>query len=69
MSESFVLHVNGAEYEVTDAWLGESLLDTLRDRLAPEFRLDDQWNLPFLIREHSRKYQWSVALATRWLKQ
>jgi hypothetical protein len=22
--------------------------------------------MPFLIREHARKFQWSVALGTRW---
>ena len=32
-SDHYVLHVNGAEREVTDSWLGESLLDVLRDRL------------------------------------
>jgi len=29
----FTLSVNGHEHHVTDAWLGESLLDVLRDRL------------------------------------
>jgi len=33
-SDHYVLHVNGVEYEVTDSWLGESLLDVLRDRLG-----------------------------------
>lgn len=34
MSEHYVLHVNGRDHEVTDAWLGESLLDVLRERLG-----------------------------------
>ena len=34
MSEFFTLRVNGVDHQVTDAWLGESLLDTLRDRLG-----------------------------------
>ncbi|MEM1332965.1 MAG: 2Fe-2S iron-sulfur cluster-binding protein, partial [Actinomycetota bacterium] len=34
MTEHFTLHVNGGEHEVSDGWLGESLLDTLRDRLG-----------------------------------
>ena len=34
MNEAFTLRVNGADHEVTDSWLGESLLDTLRDRLG-----------------------------------
>lgn len=33
-SDHYVLHVNGVEREVTDSWLGESLLDVLRDRLG-----------------------------------
>jgi aerobic carbon-monoxide dehydrogenase small subunit len=31
---TFVLHVNGDERAVHDSWLGESLLDVLRDRLG-----------------------------------
>jgi carbon-monoxide dehydrogenase small subunit len=33
-SDQYVLHVNGVRREVTDSWLGESLLDVLRDRLG-----------------------------------
>ncbi|HSP27220.1 MAG TPA: (2Fe-2S)-binding protein [Ilumatobacteraceae bacterium] len=33
-SDHYVLHVNGLEREVNDSWLGESLLDVLRDRLG-----------------------------------
>ena len=64
------------DYTPKAEWLGgherlgqaRQTLDTLRDLLAPDFTLDGEWNLPFLIREHARKYQWSVAQATRWLK-
>ena len=64
------------DYTPKAEWLGgrerlgqaQQTLDTLRDLLAPAFTLDGEWNLPFLIREHARKYQWSVAQATRWLK-
>ncbi|MEX2626380.1 MAG: (2Fe-2S)-binding protein [Ilumatobacteraceae bacterium] len=34
MNEHYVLHVNGVDHEVTDAWLGESLLDVLRERVG-----------------------------------
>ncbi len=34
MSEHYRLQVNGAEHEVRDAWLGESLLYVLRERLG-----------------------------------
>jgi putative 4-mercaptohistidine N1-methyltranferase len=43
-------------------------LDTLRRLLEPTFRLSRSTDLCFLIREHARKFQWSVALATVWLK-
>ena len=33
-SDHYVLDVNGEQREVTDSWLGESLLDVLRDRLG-----------------------------------
>lgn len=33
-SDHYTLHVNGADRQVTDSWLGESLLDVLRDRLG-----------------------------------
>lgn len=32
--EQYKLNVNGVEHEVTDAWLGESLLFVLRERLG-----------------------------------
>ena len=34
MNEIYKLHVNGVEHEVADAWLGESLLYVLRERLG-----------------------------------
>lgn len=34
MSEQYVLHVNGTDHAVRDAWLGESLLYVLRERLG-----------------------------------
>jgi len=33
-ADHYVLHVNGEQREVHDSWLGESLLDVLRDRLG-----------------------------------
>ena len=65
------------EYTSKAEWLGgrerlgqaQQTLDTLRDLLSPAFTLDGEWNLPFLIREHARKYQWSIAQATRWLRR
>lgn len=34
MSEHYTLHVNGTAHEVRDAWIGESLLYVLRERLG-----------------------------------
>ena len=34
MSQVYVLHVNGDDHAVADAWLGESLLYVLRERLG-----------------------------------
>lgn len=43
-----------------------SSFDGLRHLLSPDFTLLSRRDLPFLIREHNRKYQWSVADATTW---
>lgn len=34
MTEFFTLDVNGVTHDVADSWLGESLLDVLRDRVG-----------------------------------
>ena len=64
------------EYTPKAKWLGGSqalgqarTLDSLQEFLTPNFALDATWDLPFLIREHARKFQWSVAQATRWVRQ
>lgn len=41
-------------------------LASLQKTLSPGFILTERKDLPFLIREHARKYQWSVAEATIW---
>jgi putative 4-mercaptohistidine N1-methyltranferase len=43
--------------------------DSFRRILEPQFVLHRTLDLPFLIREHARKFQWSVALATVWLRE
>jgi putative 4-mercaptohistidine N1-methyltranferase len=44
-------------------------LETLEAVLEPHFTLARTADLPFLIREHARKFQWSVALATVWVRR
>ena len=58
-------------------WLGgleqegvsRNTLDGLRAELEPAFVLERTLDLPFLIREHARKYQWSVAQASVWTRR
>ena len=57
------------EYTPRELWLdggGRGALGALQERLVPAFALRHVFDLPFLIREHRRKYQWSVAEASVW---
>ena len=66
-----------AEYTPPDHWLGgrpgptgpERTHDALREALAPHFELVATYNLPFLLREHTRKYQFTIAEATIWVRR
>jgi len=44
-------------------------LDGLRAALEPHFEFVAAKDLPFLIREHARKFQWSVAQASIWRRK
>ena len=65
------------DYTPKTEWLGGrtssdqsfQTLDKIQEILDPSFELNGKWDIPFLIREHSRKYQWSVAMATRWTRR
>jgi putative 4-mercaptohistidine N1-methyltranferase len=57
------------EYTSAEKWLdggGGGTLRALQERLEADFKLRRTFDLPFLIREHWRKYQWSVAEASMW---
>lgn len=57
------------EYTPSVNWLGDGAQDSfagLKKALEPDFALDAQWDMPFLIREHARKFQYSIAQASRW---
>jgi putative 4-mercaptohistidine N1-methyltranferase len=57
------------DYTPRAKWLdgdGRGTLSALRELLAPAFDLRHTLDLPFLIREHRRKYQWSIAEASVW---
>lgn len=60
-----------ADYTPQEAWLSGDDLRT-SERLAEhlhEFDAVGRRDLPFVIREHVRKFQWSVAEATSWRKR
>jgi putative 4-mercaptohistidine N1-methyltranferase len=65
------------DYTAQSHWLGGfeqegrpvRTLETLQGVLAPHFTLARTLDLPFLIREHARKFQWSVAQATVWIRR
>jgi len=44
-------------------------LATLQALLDPHFTLARTLDMPFVIREHARKFQWSVAQATVWIRR
>jgi putative 4-mercaptohistidine N1-methyltranferase len=59
------------EFTPRENWLvdaGVSTLDRIRAILEPDLALVAAKDLPFLIREHARKFQWSVAQASLWRK-
>jgi putative 4-mercaptohistidine N1-methyltranferase len=64
-----------AEFTPPQEWLGATqfwsettTLQAIREQLGNEFELISSKDLTFLIREHVRKYQWSVAQASLWKK-
>jgi putative 4-mercaptohistidine N1-methyltranferase len=58
------------EFTPRDAWPSQgSTFDWLQHHLGTCFELERRQDMPFLIREHARKYQWSVALASRWRRR
>ena len=65
------------EYTPKENWLGGysaegqtiDTLDGLKSSLQGSFELVSTKDLPFLIREHARKYQWSVAQASVWRRK
>ncbi|MDB6069653.1 MAG: uncharacterized protein JWL81_824 [Verrucomicrobiales bacterium] len=58
-----------AEFTPPDRWPTGTTLDWLTETLSPHFDLIQKKDLPFLIREHARKFQWSMALGTVWQRK
>lgn len=66
------------EYTPREHWIGGKkgadgtdikTEDALLELLAPSFERIECDDLPFLIREHVRKFQWSVAQASLWKRR
>ena len=65
------------EFTPRENWLGGyerngsevTTLDGLTESLEEAFELVRTRDLPFLIREHARKFQWSVAQASIWRRR
>ena len=57
------------EFTPSREWPRATTFDWLQDSLTPHFSLTAQRDLPFLIREHARKFQYSIALGTVWQRR
>ncbi|MCZ6675462.1 MAG: putative 4-mercaptohistidine N1-methyltransferase [Verrucomicrobia bacterium] len=65
------------EYTPKENWLGgydnesqsQRTIDGLVEVLSAHFVKVREMDLPFLIREHARKFQWSVAQGTIWIRK
>lgn len=62
------------EFTPRDRWIGgvadgPSCEEELNRRLSPFFQLHRRIDIPFLIREHARKYQLGIALGTSWIRR
>ena len=55
------------EFTPVENWIGSgNSEENLQRLLSPHFDLEKTKELPFIIREHRRKFQFSVSLGTRW---
>jgi len=62
------------EYTPEEKWLGgrpdtPSSIEILKQKLSSHFIMELETNIPFLIREHSRKFQYGISLGTRWRRR
>jgi len=57
------------EFTPEENWPTGSTFEWLQAQLSKDFTFAARKDLPFLIREHARKFQWSVALGTRWVRK
>jgi len=58
-----------AEFTPPENWPAGTTRDWLRTRLENDFILQHEADMPFVIREHARKFQWTVAWGSRWVRR
>jgi len=57
------------EYTSKSEWPQGDSWDWLQKQLEGSFKLINEADEPFMIREHSRKYQWCVSKVSVWEKK
>lgn len=64
-----------ADFTPKENWLGgystggeEIRARDVLGKLLPAFTFDREKNVPYLIREHARLYQWGVSYVSRWIR-
>jgi len=58
------------EFTPQERWIkGEDCASSLKQILNPFFELEYEKNMPFLLREHKRKFQYTMALGMRWRRK
>lgn len=57
------------EFTPNAHWPTGSTLEWLRENLVKDFELEKTRDIPFLIREHARKYQHSIAQGSVWCRR
>jgi len=56
-------------YTARDQWPEVPILDFLREHLEPAFDLVREEDIPFVIREHDRKFQLGISLGSCWRRK
>lgn len=44
-------------------------LDGMKQHMEPHFDLIEQEDIPYLIRQHARKYEWGMSCCTVWRRR
>jgi len=58
-----------AEFTPPEHWPAGTTRAWLTEHLTQDFVLQQEQDMPFVIREHARKFQWTVAWGSRWIRR